>query len=354
MKEDSRKDTNAVSRAEILNSYNFRESIDRFFFSKTDTAPFSIKNYVHVPYIPALHSPGWLLRYIIGPHDTALITNIVNDVGAGITVAVTLIPAALSYSGMANVPPIVGLYSVIIPSIVYIFLGTCMPLAVGPNAIVCLLIGQFVNSYDVIPGSTDSVSIVCYGSLACGLITGFMGFLRIGRFIQFISLPVLSGFTTAAAMLIGLSQLKNAFGFNGSEECHVPYQGQKGFSFNYNVLDWWVHNLGKTDKNGYTCLNPIATQISFSVYFTCMLCYFVKNFLKRRTANKTIQALKKVEKKHRKREVTFCRYLEAFFYINEISHCLKRAEDKIFNTCVNLGNYVCTKNTVATELQIRE
>lgn len=58
------------------------------------------------------------------------------DVAAGLTVGLVLIPQGLSYGALANLPPVVGLYSSIMPSAAYIFFGSSMQLAVGPVAIV--------------------------------------------------------------------------------------------------------------------------------------------------------------------------------------------------------------------------
>lgn len=91
-----------------------------------------------------------------------------------------------------------------------------MILAVGPVALVSLLVGQLILQYGVVPASLDSVDLAGEAALAVGTIFGVMCVLNLGNFIRFISHPVMSGFTTAAASLIGLSQLKNAFGFPGN------------------------------------------------------------------------------------------------------------------------------------------
>ena len=70
-----------------------------------------------------------------------------SDFWAGITVAITLIPQALSYAVLANLPAINGLYTAILPSATYIFLGSSMILAVGPVALVSLIVGSLVLQY---------------------------------------------------------------------------------------------------------------------------------------------------------------------------------------------------------------
>jgi hypothetical protein len=51
-----------------------------------------ILSFIHIPYLPAFHSPGWLLRYLIGPYDAVWLDNFLSDAGAGLTVGLTLIP----------------------------------------------------------------------------------------------------------------------------------------------------------------------------------------------------------------------------------------------------------------------
>ena len=103
------------------------------------------------PYLPAFHSPGWMLKYILGksdketkividiskfifpsqgPHTPDLFESFFSDVTAGITVALTLVPQVLGFAAIANLPPIVGLYTSILPSAVYTFFGSSMCLAV--------------------------------------------------------------------------------------------------------------------------------------------------------------------------------------------------------------------------------
>lgn len=190
------------------------------------------KNFFHIPYFPAFHKPGWLLRYIVGPHTPELLFMIFSDVIAGITVALTLIPQGLSYAQLANLPPINGLYTAILPSATYTFFGSSMQLGVGPVALISLLTAELINKYGIIPASPEAVNFACQAALAVGTILVVMSVLNLGNFIRFISHPVMSGFTTAAAMIIGMNQLKSAFGFVNNP----PQQGQTGYDYNYQVM----------------------------------------------------------------------------------------------------------------------
>lgn len=205
--------------------------------------------FVHVPYFPAFHRPGWLLRYIVGPHDWNLWFMFLSDFRAGLTVALTLIPQALSYAKLAGMPPINGLYAAILPSAAYTFFGSSMQLAVGPVAIVSLLMGALVTKYGFVSGSQEAVDLGAQAALVQGIILSSMGILNMGSFINLMSHPVMSGFTTGAAMSIGLSQLSSAFGF-----LWAPRQGDPGYEYNWQVMQWFAYNWN------YTVESPILAN----------------------------------------------------------------------------------------------
>ena len=200
------------------------------------------------PYLPSFHSPGWLLRLLVGPHSLSLLYNCFYDLLAGFTVALTLIPQALSYATIANLPPINGLYASIFPNITYVFFGTSMQLALGPVAIVSSLVGGLVSAYGNEAGSLGAVDTAIQAALAMGIILFVMGLLNLGILIRFISKPVLVGFTTGAAMLIGASQLKNAFGIiQQVPQVGLTVDGYE-YHYNYEVYNWYVQHWNDRDK----------------------------------------------------------------------------------------------------------
>lgn len=140
-------------------------------------------------------------------------------------------------------PAINGLYSNVFPAAVYAILGTSNCLALGPVAIVSLLVSALVSKYNI-DNPNEAVNLAAEASLSCGIILAVMGVLNLGSFIRFLSHPVISGFTSAAACLIGLSQLKSAFGFPKV----VPQIGSaNGVEFNYQQMQWYINNWnGKT------------------------------------------------------------------------------------------------------------
>jgi SulP family sulfate permease len=133
------------------------------------------------------------------------------DLIAGITIGIMVIPQGMAYALLANLPPIYGLYTAIVPMIVYPLLGSSRRLSVGPVAIVALLVGSGVAPL----AAGDLTLFVMYaGTLALmvGLIQLAMGVLRLGFLVHFLSNPVISGFTSAIAIIIAFSQLKHLLG----------------------------------------------------------------------------------------------------------------------------------------------
>ncbi|KAM3960583.1 sodium-independent sulfate anion transporter [Aphomia sociella] len=129
------------------------------------------------------------------------------DVIAGITVGLTSIPQGIAYALVAGMPPQVGLYSSIFPGIVYSILGSCKDVTVGPTAILSALLAKYVAQ------SPDFAYLAAFLS---GCIILLLGVLQLGFLLDFISKPVISGFTTAAALQIAAAQLKTLFRLEGS------------------------------------------------------------------------------------------------------------------------------------------
>ncbi len=135
------------------------------------------------------------------------------DVAAGLTVGVMLIPQGMAYAMLAGLPPIYGLYASIVPLIIYALLGTSRQLAVGPVAMVSLLTVAGVSVF-ADPGTDRFIELAILLALVAGLLQLAMGMLRLGFLVNFLSKPVISGFTSAAALIIGLSQLKHLLGLD--------------------------------------------------------------------------------------------------------------------------------------------
>ncbi|WP_235294768.1 SulP family inorganic anion transporter [Portibacter lacus] len=134
-----------------------------------------------------------------------------HDFIAGITVATILVPQGLAYALLAGVPPIYGLYTAIVPLIVYAILGTSRQLAIGPVAISSLLVLSGVSSIAT-PGTDEFLGLVITAGLLIGFCQWLLGLVRLGFIANFISLPVITGFSSAAAVIILSTQLRDALG----------------------------------------------------------------------------------------------------------------------------------------------
>ena len=136
------------------------------------------------------------------------------DLSAGLTVAVMLIPQSMAYAMLAGLPPIVGLYASVAPLVIYALFGSSRQLAVGPVALDSLLVAAAIAPIvqRVGGGVALYVQLAVMLALMVGVIELVMGAARLGFIVNFLSNPVISGFTSAAALVIGLSQLKHLLG----------------------------------------------------------------------------------------------------------------------------------------------
>lgn len=135
------------------------------------------------------------------------------DLTAGLTVGVMLIPQGMAYAMLAGLPPIYGLYASTIPLIIYAIFGTSRQLAVGPVAMVSILISTGVGAL-VEVGSDSFIGLAILLSLMVGFFQLLMGLFRMGFLVNFLSHPVISGFTSAAAIYIAFSQFKHLIGID--------------------------------------------------------------------------------------------------------------------------------------------
>jgi SulP family sulfate permease len=135
------------------------------------------------------------------------------DVIAGITVAVMLVPQGMAYAMLAGMPPIYGLYGGLIPLLFYAILGTSRQMSIGPVAISALLVLAGVSQI-ADPMTPEYISLVILTGLLVGIAQFLLGVFRLGFLVNFISHPVIVGFTSAAAIIIAISQLKDLLGIS--------------------------------------------------------------------------------------------------------------------------------------------
>ena len=158
--------------------------------------------------------------------------NLSDDLAAGLTVGVMLIPQGMAYAMIAGLPPAYGLYAAIVPQLVYALFGSSRQLSVGPVAMDSLLVATSISTIAV-TGTEHYIALATLLSLLMGAIQVFFGFIRLGFLVNFLSKPVISGFTSAAALIIGFHQLKHILGLE------IP-QGSSIFTTTRNILLYYT------------------------------------------------------------------------------------------------------------------
>ncbi len=135
------------------------------------------------------------------------------DAIAGLTVALVLIPQSMAYAQLAGLPAYVGLYASFLPVMVAAIFGSSRQLGTGPVAIVSLMSAAAMQPF----AAFGSETVVAYSAMLALMIGVFqlaLGLLRLGVLVDFLSHPVVVGFTNAGALIIGTSQLPKIFGLN--------------------------------------------------------------------------------------------------------------------------------------------
>ena len=133
------------------------------------------------------------------------------DLMAGITVALVLIPQSMAYAQLAGLPAYYGLYAAFLPVMIASMWGSSAQLGTGPVAVVSLLTASSLAVHAV-PGSPEFVGLAILLALLVGLVQLSLGVFKLGVIVNFLSHPVIVGFTNAAAIIIALSQVSKLFG----------------------------------------------------------------------------------------------------------------------------------------------
>eukprot|EP00587_Corethron_hystrix_P002728 CAMPEP_0113319574 /NCGR_PEP_ID=MMETSP0010_2-20120614/13716_1 /TAXON_ID=216773 ORGANISM="Corethron hystrix, Strain 308" /NCGR_SAMPLE_ID=MMETSP0010_2 /ASSEMBLY_ACC=CAM_ASM_000155 /LENGTH=747 /DNA_ID=CAMNT_0000177159 /DNA_START=94 /DNA_END=2337 /DNA_ORIENTATION=- /assembly_acc=CAM_ASM_000155 len=145
------------------------------------------------------------------------------DIVAGLTVGIMVIPQSMSYAKLASLPVEYGLYSAFMPVFAYAFFGSSRQLAVGPVALVSLMLSTSLSHF-VDPSENEAayVTLAIQISMMVGFTYIILGALRLGFITIFLSHAVISGFTSGAAIIIGMSQIKYILGVSmkGSKQLH--------------------------------------------------------------------------------------------------------------------------------------
>ncbi len=133
------------------------------------------------------------------------------DFLAGLTVALVLVPQSMAYAQLAGLPPYYGLYAAFLPVMVAAMWGSSNQLGTGPVAVASLLTASSLAPLAA-PGSDQFVTLAIMLALLVGIVQLGLGVFKLGVVVNFLSHPVIVGFTNAAAMIIGLSQVNKLIG----------------------------------------------------------------------------------------------------------------------------------------------
>lgn len=184
----------------------------------------------------------WMRQYNIR-------TSLMADVIAGLTVGVMIIPQSMSYAKLAGLPVEYGLYSSLVPVFSYALFGSSRQLAVGPVALISLLLNSGLTSALSNFPSDDPAYQETYNLMAkqtcflVGIAYMVMGVFRLGFVTIFLSHAVVSGFTTGAAVIIGMSQLKHILGYD-IENSKVLYELVGNLIEGIDQFNWKTFVLG--------------------------------------------------------------------------------------------------------------
>jgi len=146
-------------------------------------------------------------------------TDLRADLVSGVTVALVLIPQSMAYAQLAGLPPYYGLYAAFLPPMVAALFGSSRQLATGPVAVVSLMTAASLEPLAT-AGSESYIAYAITLALTVGVFQFALGLLRLGMIVNFLSHPVVSGFTNAAAIIIATSQLSKLFGVHVDKAEH--------------------------------------------------------------------------------------------------------------------------------------
>ena len=199
------------------------------------------------------------------------------DFLAGATVGLVLVPQSMAYAQLAGLPAYYGLYAAFLPPLIAAAFGSSYQLATGPVAVVSLMTATALQPL----ATAGSEAYVAYAVLLALLVGAFqfsLGLLRLGLLVNFLSHPVVNGFTNAAAIIIASSQLSKFFGVSVDSAKHY-------YETIWNVVlaarqytDWWTFGLGTLGLAimwGLKKLNPRIPYVLVAVVFTTLLSWAI-------------------------------------------------------------------------------
>lgn len=139
------------------------------------------------------------------------------DLAAGLSVAAIALPVGIAYADLAGVPPVIGMYSAILPLFIYALFGSSRQLITGPDAATCILVAATLGP--LANGDPERYAALLAGlTVMTGLFFLFAGVIKLGFIANFLSQPILSGYLNGIALLIIVGQLPKLLGYISTEE----------------------------------------------------------------------------------------------------------------------------------------
>ncbi|KAJ4767608.1 Sulfate transporter [Rhynchospora pubera] len=174
------------------------------------------------------------------------------DLLAGLTIASLCIPQDIGYAKLANVPPNNGLYTSFVPPLVYAAMGSSRDIAIGPVAVVSLLLGELLK-HEINPKKhpEEYLHLAFTATFFAGITQAALGFLRLGFLVEFLSHAAVVGFMAGAAITIGLQQLKGLLGI-------------KNFTTNTDIVSV-MHSVFSNAHHGWNW-QTVVIGMSFLVF----------------------------------------------------------------------------------------
>uniref|UniRef100_A0A7C4MRC5 SulP family inorganic anion transporter n=1 Tax=Desulfatirhabdium butyrativorans TaxID=340467 RepID=A0A7C4MRC5_9BACT len=195
------------------------------------------------------------------------------DAIAGLTVALVLIPQSMAYAQLAGLPPYYGLYASFLPPMIASLFGSSRQLATGPVAVVSLMTSASLEPLAT-AGSEGYIAYAIMLAVLVGVFQFSLGVLRLGLVVNFLSHPVVNGFTNAAAIIIATSQLSKMFGVNVDNAPHHYETVYKVIQEAIHYTHWPTFFLGAlafTIMYGLKKIAPKVPNVLVAVAITTLI-----------------------------------------------------------------------------------
>ncbi|KAJ2995055.1 hypothetical protein NUW58_g1382 [Xylaria curta] len=252
-----------------------------------ETLPSATKQYL-LDKLPIIQ---WLPRYSL--------SWLASDFVAGLTIGVMLIPQGLSYAKIATIPIEHGLYSSWLPAAIAVFLGTSKDLSTGPTSLMGLLTAEIIADLKAEYAPADIAAAVAFMVGVYGLVIGLLG---LGFLLDYISIPILTGFISATALTIGFGQVGSLVGLDNTPSEVFDIIGDvlrrlpkwdgptSGIGFGTVVILYLLERLGKKWGKRHFLIQYISSSRAIIV----LIIFTLISYLVNKDRNELLWAISKV------------------------------------------------------------